>query len=154
MARNSIDKQDNFIRNLLLGFGGAIVVLVVATFVITAMMPKYSDHPNLDNFNQITTQEEEKYLVYYYSDDCSYCDEIKSEVLDFMNEEKDIKIYVINSAKADGTRLINPADSNYYLGTPTFLTIENGSIVDYNSGVEDIPKLILDINAGNYAYFD
>ena len=150
--------QDNFIRNILLGFGGVIVALAIALFAVEVNSPQYDDFDHLTSFQAIDRQAEDQYLVYYYSETCGYCSEIKDTVLKFAkNNKADLKVYIIEAGPAISgvNNIVNPNDPNDLMdGTPSLVTVVDGRIVDLNSGATDIPNVLELINEGTYTYID
>lgn len=108
----------------------------------------YSDFTHLTNFSQIQTQDEEVYLVHYYSLTCSHCELVKPTILEFADTNtKGVKVYFIDAYNVTGTNYVDGMD-----GTPALLTISNGLIVDMNVGSVNIPLVLEDIEQGQYAY--
>ena len=80
------------------------------------------------------SQNEDHYLVFFYSETCSHCHEIMGDVLSFKEEnilkmyflnvkEQDIKIPISNNI--DLTIGIDTVDDLFIAGTPSIIEIEN-----------------------------
>ena len=80
------------------------------------------------------SQNEDHYLVFFYSETCSHCHEIMGDVLSFKEEnilklyflnvkEQDIKIPISNNI--DLTIGIDSVDDLFISGTPSIIEIEN-----------------------------
>lgn len=80
------------------------------------------------------SQNEDHYLVFFYSETCSHCHEIMGDVLSFKEEnilklyflnvkEQDIKIPISNNI--DLTIGIDNVDDLFISGTPSIIEIEN-----------------------------
>ena len=80
------------------------------------------------------SQNEDHYLVFFYSETCAHCHEIMGDVLSFKEEnilkmyflnvkEQDIKIPISN--KIDLTIGIDTVDDLFIAGTPSIIEIEN-----------------------------
>ena len=90
----------------------------------------------------ILNQEENKYIIFFYSETCAYCHEMQSEVVDFAITcplktyfldalENDVPI---DSDKKIGVSNYEEASIN---GTPSILEIENATITANISGIDD-----------------
>ena len=83
------------------------------------------------------SQEEEDYLVFFYSETCNHCHEIMGDVLAF-SEESIIKIYFSDVAKGetkipisrdvDDTLGIDDINSFFIAGTPTLIEVYEGTV--------------------------
>ena len=83
------------------------------------------------------SQEEEDYLVFFYSETCNHCHEIMGDVLAF-SEENIIKIYFSDVAKGetkipisrdvDDTLGIDDINSFFIAGTPTLIEVYEGTV--------------------------
>ena len=80
------------------------------------------------------SQNEDHYLVFFYSETCAHCHEIMGDVLSFKEEnilkmyflnvkEQDIKIPISNNI--DLTIGIDTVDDLFIAGTPSIIEIEN-----------------------------
>lgn len=148
MASYKSKKEDRFLTYLVMGFAGLFVILLFALILINALTdtPEYSDFTHLTYFEEILTKPEEDYLVYYYSETCSHCSEIKDEVLQFADDNSNgYKVYFIDAASIMGT---NPVSG--MTGTPSMVVVENNAITDLVVGSIEIPKLLEELNAGDY----
>ena len=83
------------------------------------------------------SQEEENYLVFFYSETCNHCHEIMGDVIAF-SEENIIKIYFSDVAKGetkipisrdvDDTLGIDDINSFFIAGTPTLIEVYEGTV--------------------------
>ena len=92
------------------------------------------------------SQNEDHYLVFFYSETCSHCHEIMGDVLAF-NEAKilpmffldtkasDIKIPISNNT--DLTIGANSVDDLFIAGTPTIIEVENWIVKDNIAGSDN-----------------
>lgn len=144
--RNSNDK---FLSYVLIGFAITFFVILIS-MILFNVFDKTLDYKSFDsikNYSEITMQDEDQYLVYYYSETCPACTTIKTEVLEFADSnEAGIKVYFMDAAKTRGTNYITEMT-----GTPSLLTIVDGVIVDLNVGNELIPQTFDSINNGSYS---
>ena len=122
--------SDKFVTKIIIGFGVAFVVLVAALLIYNATKLKYEDFEHVTSFSEVLNQTEDKYLVYYYSESCGYCKQIKDEVLDFATENNgNLKVYLVDAYDVDGTTI-----PPFTGGTPTMALVEDGSITDSFTG--------------------
>lgn len=140
---------DRFLTYALMGFAIAFFVIVLSLVLFNTFNKTldYDDFDKLTSQAGVVTQEEDRYLVYYYSESCEYCKLIKSKVLNFADSNNaNIKVYLWDAAEIGGTSI--PTIE----GTPAMLMIVNGQIVDIINGSVDIPATFDAINAGTYYY--
>ena len=97
---------------------------------------------NSIKWQNILNQEENKYIVFFYSETCAYCHEMQEEVIDFAITCP-LKTYFldvmenevpIDSNKKNGVSNYEEASIN---GTPSILEIENATITANISGIDD-----------------
>ena len=90
----------------------------------------------------ILDQEEENYIIFFYSETCAYCHEIQQEVIDFAITCP-LKTYFldtlenavpIDSDKKIGVTNYEEASIN---GTPSILEVENATITANISGIDE-----------------
>ena len=90
----------------------------------------------------ILNQEEENYIIFFFSETCAYCHEIQQEVIDFAITCP-LKTYFldtmenevpIDSDKKIGVTNYEEASIN---GTPSILEVENATITANISGIDD-----------------
>ncbi len=96
---------------------------------------------------------EDQYIVYWYGLNCSHCNDIKQEVLEFADNNKaGIKVYLMDSSNATtGTNdIVDPDTGVAMTGTPSMIVVVDGVVVDVFVGSGDVPNLIDDINDGVY----
>ena len=147
-------KQDKFLLKVGLVFGGIFAVLIAALLIYNAVSPKldYSDFEHVTVWEEMETQEEEKYLLYYYSESCYYCKQIKDVVLDFTQENQaDAKVYLMDAGNMTGTR---PFESGA-LGTrtPTLHVVVDGEIVQTVEGTAAILDVFDEIESGSHEQY-
>lgn len=100
-------------------------------------------------WKSIFEQDEDYYLVYFYSYYCRYCQELKQEILQYYLLEKEIIYFVDVTDLKDiyytgGEEMIGVIDSEELKikGTPTLIDIEWGAITDVCLGVNQIREKI------------
>ena len=95
------------------------------------------------NWYQVFNQKEDYYLIYYYSERCGYCNDIKQEVLDYYFKSITTMYFVctdyeIGTGPAKDLIGINNIDDFYIFGTPFMTEIKEGAIYNYYAGKEEI----------------
>ncbi len=143
-------KNDKLFSYILIGFAVTFFI-VIASLILFDIFNKeltYDSFEHVENYADITQMEEDVYLVYFYSDVCHYCNDIKVDVLEFADENNaSVKVYFLDAGSAQGINNIPGMD-----GTPTLLTIVNGQLVDMSSGTTSIITIIDQVNNGTYPY--
>lgn len=100
-------------------------------------MPTYQDMEHLTNWDNVLDQSEYEYFLYYYSPTCGYCNQIKTYMLNFANENgSNLKMYFLDAGYMTGT---DPFDLT---GTPTLLHVVNGEMVNKKVGSVTIPEYL------------
>ena len=149
-------------------------LLLLSVLLLTACAEKETETPNDPPKNvdyedivlpkiswfDIFNREEEKYLVYFYSEECGYCNSIKEEILDYY-ETTTRKMFFIDVVE-DGNVVINHSFDSvigvndiehlYIRGTPSLLELENKTVVNYYAGVQTIRAFISNVEDYNFHY--
>ena len=131
------------------------IVSLLSIALITSCTPSEESVPQNKTFKQfkvvvdnsiewknILDQEEDNYIIFFYSETCAYCHEIQEEVIDFAitcplktyfldTMENDVPI---DSDKKIGVSNYEEASIN---GTPSILEVENATITANISGIDD-----------------
>ena len=131
------------------------VVSLLSISLITSCTPTKESAPQYKAFKEfqvvvdnsikwpdILNQEENKYIIFFYSETCAYCHEMQEEVIDFATTcplktyfldalENDVPI---DSDKKIGVSNYEEASIN---GTPSILEVENATITANISGIDD-----------------
>ncbi len=152
--KNGHKKQgnDKFFSYVIIGFAVTFFVILISMILFNAFDNSltYGSFDTVDDYLYIQTQEEDQYLVYWYSETCPACAAIKEEVLDFADDnEAGIKVYFMDASKTSGTNYIQQMT-----GTPSVVVVVDGTIVDLALGNEAIPQLFNAINSGTYSNID
>ena len=143
------NKNDKFLSYVLIGFAITFFVILISMVLFNSFNTTldYDSFDTVDDYYEIQTMDEDKYLVYWYTETCPACIAIKQQVLDFADSnEAGIKVYFMDASVTTGTNYIPQMT-----GTPSLLTIVNGVIVDLNIGSDLIPATFDSINLGTYA---
>lgn len=89
-------------------------------------------------------------MIYHYSETCSFCEQIRNDILGFaIRNEMDIPVYIAdtNNQALSQTSMFAPAQIS---GTPTVSIFVDGNLVDQLVGVTPILNLIEEVNAGTF----
>ena len=131
------------------------IVSLLSISLITSCTPSEESVPQYKTFKQfqvvvdnsiewqnILNQEENNYIIFFYSETCAYCHEMQEEVIDFAITCP-LKTYFLDAVENDV-----PIDSDKKIGvsnyeeasingTPSILEVENATIVANISGIDD-----------------
>lgn len=120
--------------------------VLVSSCGTTIQQPFHNYHEIKDRiieWNQLFIQSEEYYLIYFYSEKCGHCNEIKQDILDYYFESV-TKMYfvcadyeVVTGPKAD-LKGIDKLDEFYIFGTPFLLEVKDHKVLDYYAGPSEI----------------
>lgn len=144
--------NDKFFSYILIGFAITFFIILISMvlFNIFDDTLDYDSFEQVGDYSQIQLMEENQYLVYWYSETCPACINIKEAILEFAdNNNAGIKVYFMDADKTSGSNYITQMT-----GTPSLITIVNGVIVDLNVGYVDIPVILEQINNGTYSYIN
>jgi thiol-disulfide isomerase/thioredoxin len=148
--------NNKFMKYVFVVFGATLVSLVLGLILYNVFTDelKYSSFEELTNYQEITTQPEEQYLVYFYGENCGACISIKGSVLDYFGKIN-IKVYMIESGNVNGVNLIKDPETQLEMNsTPTLLTIKDGVLVDMNVGSNIVVDILKEIDLGTYRKID
>ena len=98
-------------------------------------------------WNEIFNQEEDYYFVYFYSETCGHCNDIKQDVLNYYFESINPMYFVCTNYEAViGPKKelygIDNIDEFYIFGTPFMIEIKDHTILDYYAGTIEILEFI------------
>lgn len=158
MAKTYKKKQDNFLRNVLIGFGSIFVILfaVMVYFNITEL--KYDDFEQVGTYDDVDNMEEDLYAVYYYSLSCGVCTTIKADILQFAEENAlGMKVYMLGHEETSeifpgAKQLITGPEGEKLTSTPTLMIFKDGELIEFVVGNPYIPQFIDDINNGTITF--
>ena len=150
-------KDSKFLIYIIGGFVVAFSGLALALVIYNTANPTldYNDMEQLDSFVDTYNQEEDVYLVYFYSETCPACQRIKSEVLRFADDNNaDVPVYFVDLAKVSLPANVNDILTGYR-GTPHMEIVMNGNYFGASaSGSSEIPNLFDEINSGLNDYIN
>lgn len=142
MSRKKHRKSDHFFRNVLIGFGTIFLTLIVLIIVFEASSEelKYSSFDEINNYDDIYSIDDQKFLLYFYSESCGACQNIKTSSLSFFKQyEDDLPVYMMDATRIKGSKdiLILPFGEEL-TSTPTLMVVENGIITEFYIGTVEI----------------
>ena len=151
--------NDKFLTYLIIGFAVVVVSLVVGLIISNIVNPQldYDDFDYVTNYQQIQSQDESEYFVYYYSETCGYCQQIKNRVMAFSEENgADVKVYMMDAYNVSGYRelVFDPISGDVLGGTPALIAVSNGTIRHISSGYIEVLNTIDEVNDGTYDYIN
>jgi len=144
--------EDRFISYILIGFSVVffVIILSIVLYNVLAQPLDYDSFETIENFSLVNQMPESEYLVYYYTEDCTFCKQIKTAVLEFADDNNaGIKVYFIDGYNVTGINTVPGME-----GTPSLVTVRNGVVVNLVAGAVDIPNTFDEINAGTYGYLN
>lgn len=103
----------------------------------------YSDVESHIDWYDSFKQEENNYLVYYYSPTCSHCNSIKQEIISYYLSEVEVLYFVntqLNSKFGPTKDLTGICDINSFhiFGTPFLIRVKDYKVADYYPGMSKI----------------
>lgn len=162
MVKTYKKKQDNFLRNIVIGFGVVFFVMMAIFLYMSITEPKYNDFEQVGVYENADNMPEGTYGVYFYSETCPACVSIKSSFLEFAEGNAlDLKIYLMDSAQTTGDRLSSfsfyDADEGEVLqltATPTLLIYKDGTLVDMIVSADSIQEFMIQVGNNEYTELD
>ncbi|MBU1020723.1 MAG: thioredoxin family protein, partial [Firmicutes bacterium] len=79
-----------------------------------------------------------KYVVYYYSENCSHCKDVKQEILSLFNDFNALDFYLVDVSVAQGSSSVPE-----YIGTPTVFVFSEGEVVESYIGIDKVRTFIM-----------
>ncbi len=89
------------------------------------------------SYRELESMDHEKYIAYYYSDSCSHCQEVKSDILNFLKDFDEMPYYFLDVAEAP-----DQTSTTIFRGTPTLFVIENNTIIEVYVGSVEVREFI------------
>ena len=133
------------------------ILFLVFSLTLTACEPEeedeavleYSDLASKSIFTHLEAESKsnDKYIVYYYQEACSHCQDVKQEILEFAIEFDYIDFYILDTFNA-------PDSSSYeeFRGTPTAFIISGGEIIESYVGSVKILNFINEYSNIEFEY--
>lgn len=100
---------------------------------------EYSDLADKEVFSYAESEgkSKDKYIVYYYHQSCSHCQDVKQEILSFGESFEHLDFYLLDISKA-----LDVSSYEEFVGTPTVLVLSGGDIVESYIGKDKVLDFI------------
>lgn len=103
-------------------------------------------------WSEIFKQTEDRYLVYFYSPTCGYCEDIKNDILGYF-KNNDVCMYFVSDKEnfiinndIDETIGCNDIDLFFIIGTPSLVEVYHHEISMNIGGVSKIYEFLFQID--------
>jgi thiol-disulfide isomerase/thioredoxin len=135
-------KKDRFLRNVLIGTSLLFVALIFSIILMkdnNTIKSSYSDFNKINDYSEVSTQENSIYGVYFYSEKCGACISIKEDTISFANNNKlNMQLYMLDAQTTSGDRNNINLNGNTMSSTPTLLIYENNVLIKFYIGTIEI----------------
>lgn len=101
------------------------------------------------SFQMLESMPDRRYMAYYYSDECGHCQEVKSDIIDFLTDYDDMPFYLLDVVDAPDSTGVEGLS-----GTPTLLIISDGMITEAYVGKERVREYIAKYEELDYDDFE
>ena len=117
------------------------------------------DYKIVDNrqiaWKDILSKSKDRYVVYFYSEYCGYCKQIKQDILSYYLKDMD-EMYFVNTVKEKAVFKSNDGlltgakkiEDFYIFGTPFLVEVTDYTITNWYAGVDSI-KLYISTRTDN-----
>ena len=121
-----------------------LVLTLLFIFTLTACAPEehiyeYTEFSDMaiDSHSEAESKSNNKYIVYYYQEACSHCQDVKQDILGFAKSFEALDFYLLDAARA-------PDDSSLeeFLGTPTVFIFSGTEIIESYIGGPRVKEFI------------
>lgn len=148
--------EDKFLKNIIIGFcvATAVLILAVILYGVFSNELKYDDFEQVGNYQLITTMDDASYAVYLYSEECPACKGIKTQVLEFAdNNKSNLPLYLMDTAQTSGypEYVVGPAGESL-TSTPTLMVIQDGVMTQFIVGADQITSFFDGVEVGLYTF--
>ena len=79
-----------------------------------------------ESYAEAETKENNRYILYYFSQNCGHCADVKQEVLSFFSTYEMTNFYILD-VSADSVRDVTRYDE--FVGTPSLFFIADGEVL-------------------------
>ena len=125
-----------------------LVLISILVLVLSACEPEpepepieldYLDFPNhlITSYNDAEKINENKYVVYYYSETCGHCHTIKQDVLEFFEDFETLPFYILNIFRTTDYSTLEE-----FIGTPTVFVMSDDQVSETYIGVDEVYEFI------------
>lgn len=129
-----------------------LLILCSCSNQVEAKLHNYDEiKDHLISWNEVFKQNEDDYLVYFYSETCGHCKELKQEIISFYLKDITLMYFVCTDIEAKyGPRAnllgIDNITDFYIFGTPFLLRLTNHIVSSYYVGKEEVNGYISILN--------
>jgi len=124
-----------------------LVLTLVFVLTLSACSPEeeivldYSSFEShlISSYDDATFQHENKYIVYYYSQNCGHCATVKEDILNFFNTYEGLPFYIFEVSQADDVSSLEE-----FVGTPTIFIMSDSIVSKAYIGSDKILDFITD----------
>ncbi|MGE4571174.1 MAG: hypothetical protein AB7E09_00300 [Candidatus Izemoplasmatales bacterium] len=154
---------------IILGVIGAVAILLLAAFIYdkSTDWKDYSSYDHLETYDQVLSQNQEDYVVYFYSTNTTSQD-IKEDVLKVLNDlrKEDMTYLVEYSTETFKQRPVEDDETAYTrqsllddldidsITAPMIVVVANGELEEVILGTVNINKFLISIENDTYAPFN
>lgn len=102
------------------------------------------DYSDFEDVRQLSydageTKENERYILYYYSENCGHCSDVKQEILTFFQTFDHLNVYLLDTG-AEEVKDVSRYDE--FVGTPSLFIIADGEVIESYVGSQEIRSFI------------
>lgn len=140
------------------------IVAVVLVYDLLTPSGSYTDFTALKTYEEVFTQKDENqvpldnYLIYFYSEACTACASVKTDVLklaDQITKAGNVKIFFVDTATVTGDKdalllVLNQST----LKTPTLVVVSGGTFYRAYEGSTDVVATLTEIKKETYTPFN
>ena len=117
-----------------------LVLSLLLVFTLSACISnddlyEYSDFSDIAI--ELNTEAEgkstEKYIVYYYQENCSHCNDVKQDILEFADEFDTLDFYIFDISKA-----LDRSSLEEFIGTPTVFIFSGTEVIESFIGKDEV----------------
>jgi len=159
---------ETVLLKVIMGIILSVFALVAVAFIVNTVnqWKEYSYYTSITEYDGIFTYDNggdtalEDYVVYLYSEGCTNCTAIKTDVLGIGNKlNKDGDFFFIANVDNMTDSETNLADflatiNEIEIGTPMLIVVANGEFNAVYSGSTDVVNILESIQDGTYAAFN
>jgi thioredoxin-related protein len=137
-----------------------IILLLILVFTVTLTSCEETDtgldysafsDKILTSYSDAEDKSHNKYILYYYSETCSYCNDIKQEILTFFQDFELLDYYLLDVGSDSVT---DTSQFTEFTGTPSLFFIADGELYDKYVGTSAIRDFIAEFSDKELDYID
>lgn len=122
-----------------------LVVIVMLLLAVSGCEDEeLLDYSDFEDVRQLSydageTKENERYILYYYSENCGHCSDVKQEILAFFQTFDHLNVYLMDTG-AEEVKDVSRYDE--FVGTPSLFIIADGEVIESYIGSQEIRSFI------------